>query len=45
MATSYHCVILEVLLQRHKTRGYNEQPLELAFPGLDQCGGALAEVE
>lgn len=42
-ATSYHSVILEVSLQRHKTRGHSEQPLELVFLRLDQCGGALAE--
>lgn len=44
MATLYCYVILEVSLQRHKTRGHSEQPLELVFLMLDQCGGALAAV-
>lgn len=39
--TSYHYVILEVLLHRHETRRHSEQLLELAFPRLDECGGAL----
>lgn len=36
-----HYIVLEVLLQRHKRRRHSEQPLELTFPRLDQCGGAL----
>lgn len=42
MVMSYPYAILEVSLQRHKTRGHCEQPLEVAFLRLDQCGGALA---
>lgn len=43
MVMSYPYVILDVSFQRHKTRGHCQQPLELAFLSLDQCGGALLQ--
>lgn len=43
MVMSYPYVILDISLQRHKTRGHRQQPLELAFLRLDHCGGALLQ--